>query len=71
MSISFAFVKLRIRCVQWNFINFFVCTTCSAPLTVLVYVVGFFSMEQHYMYHKTYATYYTLLIVIIAALLHT
>ena len=60
MSTFFAFVKLRIRRVQWHFINYFGCNTCSAPRTVLVYVLGFFSMEQHYMYHKTYVTYYTL-----------
>jgi hypothetical protein len=59
MSIFFAFVKLRIRCVQWHFIN--------APLTVLVCVVGFFSMEQHYMYYKTYIAYYTLPIVVTGA----
>lgn len=29
----------------------------------------FFSTEQHCVYHKTYVTYYTLIIVVIAALL--
>ena len=71
MSVFFAFVKLRIRCVQWHFINYFMCTTCSALLTVLVCVVGIFSTEQHCVYHKTYVTHNALLIVVIAALLLT